>query len=116
LPYFPLYNGLLTGKFTRDGGPADSRIMRQRPHLVENAPWQKIEAFATFCEARGIGMLEATIGWLLSRPAMASVVAGATTVDQVVQNAAAAQAWQPTREDLREIDAMFPAGVDHPAQ
>ena len=113
LPYFPLYNGLFTGKFTREGGPQDSRIMRQRPHLVENAPWDRIEAYAAFCRARGVGMLEATIGWLLSRPALASVIAGATTVEQVVQNAAAATAWTPTEDDLTEIDALFPPGLDY---
>jgi 1-deoxyxylulose-5-phosphate synthase len=108
LPYFPLYNGLFTGKFTRDGGPADSRIMRQRPHLVDNAPWDAMEAFASFCADRGIGMLEATVGWLLSRPAIASVIAGATTPEQVAQNAASADAWRPTAADLAALDEIFP--------
>jgi 1-deoxyxylulose-5-phosphate synthase len=108
LPWFPLYNGLFTGKFTRTGGPSDSRIMRQRPHLVQNAPWDAIEAYAQFCDDRGIGMLEATIGWLLSRPAMSSVIAGATTVEQVVHNASTASAWTPTADDLGEIDRIFP--------
>lgn len=108
LPYFPLYNGLFTGKFTRGGGPADSRIMRQRPHLVENAPWDRMEAYAAFCAERGVGMLEATVAWLLSRPAIASVIAGATTPEQIAQNAAAADAWQPTPDDLAEIERIFP--------
>ena len=108
LPWFPLYNGLFTGKFSRTGGPTDSRIMRQRPHLLEGAPWDAIDAYERFCHDRGVGMLEATIGWLLSRPAMASVIAGATTVEQVAQNAAAASAWTPTAEDLDAIDQLFP--------
>ena len=108
LPYFPLYNGLFTGKFTRQGGPADSRIMRQRAHLVENAPWDRIEAYAAFCDERGTGMLEATIGWLLSRPAIASVIAGATTPEQIAQNAAAADAWAPSADELATIEAIFP--------
>ncbi len=115
LPYRPLFNGLLTGKFTRQGGPEDTRIMRQRPHLVDNAPWDRMESYAAFCRERGVGMLEATIGWLLSRPALASVIAGATTVEQVVQNAAAAGAWTPTQDDLAEIDVIFPAGLQHGA-
>jgi len=109
LPYCPLANGLFTGKFTREGGPADSRIMRQRPHVVENAPWDAIEAFRTLCAERGVGMLEGTFGWLLSRPTMASVIAGATSVEQVAQNAAAATAWKPQPDDLARIDALFPA-------
>ena len=108
LPYYPLYNGLLTGKFSRDGGPADTRIMRQRPQLAADAPWDRLEAFAAFCADRGIGMLEATIGWLLSRPAMGSVIAGATSVEQIGQNSAAAGAWQPSAHDLGEIDELFP--------
>jgi len=113
LPYYPLYNGLFTGKFSRQGGPEDTRIMRQRPHLVQNAPWARLEAFAAFCAERGIGMLEATVGWLLSRPALASVIAGATTEEQVAQNAAAARAWTPTPDDLAAIDLIFPVGEDH---
>ena len=111
LPYFPLANGLFTGKFTREGGPADSRIMRQRPHVATDAPWDAIEAFRDLAADRGVGMLEATMGWLLSRPAMASVIAGATTVDQVAQNAGAATAWTPDAEALATIDRLFPPPV-----
>ncbi|MCA1943206.1 MAG: aldo/keto reductase [Yonghaparkia sp.] len=108
LPYYPLANGLLTGKFSREGGPADSRIMRQRPHVAADAPWDALDAYRALCDEHGIGMLEATVGWLLSRPAMASVIAGATTVEQVAQNAAAATAWMPDAETLARIDALFP--------
>ncbi|MEZ3159899.1 aldo/keto reductase [Microbacterium sp. BWT-B31] len=107
-PYFPLHNGLLTGKFTREAAPADTRIMRQRPHIYENAPWDQLEAFQAFCDQRGITMLEATFGWLLSRPSLSSVIAGATTPEQVRANAAAATAWTPTAAELDEIDAIFP--------
>ena len=108
LPFYPLFNGLLTGKFTRDGGPADTRIMRQRPHLVDDAPWDRLERFAAFCADRGLGMLEGTIGWLLSRPAMGSVIAGATSAEQITQNAAAADAWHPAPDELAAIDEIFP--------
>jgi aryl-alcohol dehydrogenase-like predicted oxidoreductase len=108
LPYFPLHNGLLTGKFTRDAAPADSRIMRQRRHLYDDAPWDALEAFQAFCDERGITMLEATFGWLLSHPVLSSVIAGATSPEQVRANAAAASAWTPTAADLEAIDALFP--------
>ncbi|MFN4002583.1 aldo/keto reductase [Microcella sp.] len=111
LPYFPLANGLFTGKFSREGGPADSRIMRQRPHIATEAPWDAIEAFAALCADRGVGMLEGTIGWLMSRPAMASVIAGATTEQQIAQNAAAAGAWAPDADALARIDELFPASA-----
>jgi aryl-alcohol dehydrogenase-like predicted oxidoreductase len=108
LPYFPLHNGLLTGKFTRDAAPADSRIMRQRPHLYRDAPWDALEAFQAFCDERGITMLQATFGWLLARPGLSSVIAGATSQEQVRANAEAATAWTPTAADLEAIDGIFP--------
>lgn len=112
LPYFPLHNGLLTGKFTRDHAPADTRIMRQRQHVWQEAPWDALEAFQAFCDERGITMLEATFGWLLARPALASVIAGATSPEQVHANAAAATAWSPTADELARIDELFPLPAD----
>ncbi|MFK4837987.1 aldo/keto reductase [Microbacterium sp. ZW T2_14] len=107
-PYFPLHNGLLTGKFTRDAAPADTRIIRQRRHLYDDAPWDALEAFQAFCDDRDITMLEATFGWLLSHRAISSVIAGATTPEQVLANAAAASAWTPSEDDLATIDGLFP--------
>ena len=112
LPYFPLHNGLLTGKFSRDHAPADSRIMRQRQHVWQEAPWDALEAFQAFCDERGITMLEATFGWLLARPSLASVIAGATSPEQVRANAGAASAWSPTPDELVAIDALFPLPED----
>ena len=107
LPYFPLQNGLLTGKFTRTQRPADTRIMRQRPYLVEDAPWDVLEAYAAWCEARGITMLEATFGWMLAQPGLTSVIAGTTKPEQLLQNAEAATAWRPTAAEAEEISAIF---------
>ncbi|PJJ72719.1 aryl-alcohol dehydrogenase-like predicted oxidoreductase [Diaminobutyricimonas aerilata] len=108
LPYFPLFNGVFTGKFTRDGGPADSRIMRQRPHVLDEVPWDAVERFRSLCEEWGVGMLEATFVWLLSRPQLASVIAGATTPEQIARNAVAADAWHPDGEQLDRITELFP--------
>jgi aryl-alcohol dehydrogenase-like predicted oxidoreductase len=107
LPFFPLYNGLFTGKFSRTGGPADSRIMMVRKHLLDDAPWDLIEAYRTFCEERGVTMLAATFAWLLAQPALTSVIAGATTAEQIRQNAGAATAWAPTSEEIAWISALF---------
>jgi aryl-alcohol dehydrogenase-like predicted oxidoreductase len=107
LPYFPLANGLFTGKFTRTDRPADSRIARQRPNVADDAPWDAIEAYATYSTDRNVTMLAATFGWLLARPALASVIAGATTPEQIAANAAAGNAWRPTPEEVAVIDALF---------
>ncbi|MFD5225140.1 aldo/keto reductase [Microbacterium sp. NPDC058342] len=111
-PYFPLKNGLLTGKFTREGGPEGSRIMDTRRHIWADAPWDALDAYRAFCDERGITMLEATFGWLLAQPGVSSVIAGATTPEQVESNAAAADAWVPSAQDLAAIDALFPLPED----
>jgi aryl-alcohol dehydrogenase-like predicted oxidoreductase len=115
-PFFPLHNGLLTGKFTRDHAPADSRIARQRPHVWEDAPWDALEQYRAFCDERGITMLEATYGWLLAQPVITSVIAGATSAEQVRANAAAATAWTPTADDLVRIEGFFPLPEDPAAK
>lgn len=107
LPFFPLANGLFTGKFSASEHPADTRIVRQKPQVLEGAPWERIEAFRAFADARGISMLAATFGWMLAQPALTSVIAGATKPDQVRANAQASVAWQPSAEDLTEISQLF---------
>ncbi|WP_434316999.1 aldo/keto reductase [Leifsonia sp. P73] len=108
LPFFPLYNGLFTGKFSRSGGPADSRIMMLRKHLLDGAPWDAIERYQAFCDERGVTMLQATFAWLLAQPGLTSVIAGATRPEQIVANADAATAWTPSADDLATISAFFP--------
>lgn len=110
LPYFPLANGLFTGKFTRTERPADSRISRQRPHVADDAPWDAMESYTAFCTERGISILEATFGWFLSNPTLSSVIAGATRSEQARQNAAAGSGWRPNEEELAAIDGYFPRG------
>jgi len=110
LPYFPLANGLFTGKFTRTDRPADSRISRQRPHVADNAPWDAMEAYAVFCAERGISMGEATFGWFLANPGLSSVIAGATRPEQVRENAYAGSGWRPDAGELAAIDGFFPRG------
>lgn len=115
-PYFPLHNGLLTGKFTRQHLPENSRISQVRKHIWENAPWDAMEAYAEFCAQRGITMLEATFGWTLAQPGVSSVIAGATSPAQVEANAKASAAWIPDAEELALIDGFFPLPVDPGAQ
>lgn len=109
LPYFPLQNGLLTGKFTRGHRPADTRIARQRPHVADEAPWDVLERYAGFAAERGLGMLEVTFGWMLAQPALTSVIAGATGPEQIRANARAGSAWRPDASELREISELFDA-------
>lgn len=108
LPFFPLANGLFTGKFTRTDMPADSRIARQRPHIAQHADWDAMEAYQGLCNDWGVTMLEATFGWFLARPVVSSVIAGATRPEQVRQNGESAE-WRPTAEQVALIDGLFAA-------
>jgi aryl-alcohol dehydrogenase-like predicted oxidoreductase len=106
LPYFPLVSGLLTGKYRRGQPPsAGTRLAmeRYRPWL-ERAPWEVIEALEKYAAERGRSLLDVAIGGLAAQPAVASVIAGATTPEQVRANAAAG-AWQPSTEDLSILDS-----------
>lgn len=103
LPYFPLRDGLLTGKYTRAGG--EGRLSRIKPHLLEAVDWDQLESYQSLCDSAGVSMLAASIGWLLAR-GMASVIAGATTPEQARANAAAAEVELPA-ELVDAVDQLF---------
>ncbi len=111
LPFFPLANGLLTGKYRRDDAPAGTRLTDLKPALLATVPWDVIEALAQFAADLDLTMLQVAFGWLLSHPQVSSVIAGATSPEQVRANAAAAMAWRPAEADLAEIDAILAAPV-----
>jgi 1-deoxyxylulose-5-phosphate synthase len=105
LPYFPLANGLLTGKYRRGAdAPAGTRLA-QREQVLQNANWDAVEGLTQFAEQRGIGILDVAFGALAAKPAVSSVIAGATTPEQVYANANAGQ-WEPTDDELDEIDKI----------
>lgn len=104
LPFFPLANGLLTGKHTRAAGPAAGTRMEGR--RVRDATWDTIEALDGFARDRGHSLLDLAIGALAARPPVASVIAGATKPEQVLANVAAGD-WAPTAEDLDALDALL---------
>jgi len=87
LPYFPLHNGLLTGKYTRDGG--EGRLTRLKPEVLESVDWNLMERYQALCDEAGVTMLQATFAWLLAQDGISSVIAGATRPEQIEANAAA---------------------------
>lgn len=87
LPYFPLYNGLLTGKYTAEGG--QGRLSKIKPHLLAGVDWDRLSAYQRLCDQAGLTMLQATISWLAAQPPVTTVIAGATRAEQARQNAAA---------------------------
>lgn len=107
LPYFPLANGLLTGKYAGGKAPAGSRLTHSRRNLLDDADWAQLEQFSKFAAHRDLTEVEVAFSWLAAQPAVASVIAGATKPEQVKANAAAVR-WVPGEEDLAELDAIFP--------
>ncbi|WP_189058222.1 aldo/keto reductase [Longimycelium tulufanense] len=109
VPYFPLANGLLTGKYHRDAAPPPGSRLAGRERLLADAPWDRIEQLRMFAAERGLTMLDVAIAWLARQPAVGTVIAGATTPEQVRANAAASH-WSPTEDDLADIDEICPPG------
>ena len=107
LPFFPLASGLLTGKLEPDKpAPADSRLsLSWTSRFTTDRNVAIAEALKGFAAARGHTLLELAFSWLLSRPQIASVIAGATSPEQVRSNAAAVN-WPVTQEELAEIDRL----------
>ncbi len=109
LPFFPLASGLLTGKYKRGAAvPADSRFAKA-PALKDRYVTPRNEAIVdklqAFAEKRGHTMLELAFSWLACRPQVASVIAGATRVEQVEQNVKAI-GWALSAAEMAEIDQI----------
>ncbi len=108
LPYFPLANGLLTGKYRRGRPlPAGSRGKDEwGPKVFTEENLQIADDLQQFAESRGHSLLELAFSWLASRPAVASVIAGAKSPEQAVSNSRAAD-WALTPADLAEVDRIL---------
>jgi aryl-alcohol dehydrogenase-like predicted oxidoreductase len=109
LPYFPLANGLLTGKVRKGQEiPAGTRLTEpRRAGFVTDAKLDKVEELISWGDAQGVSILEIAIGGLAAQPACSSVIAGATSPAQVRANAAAG-GWEPTEDQLAAIDKIVP--------
>ncbi|MBV9488029.1 MAG: aldo/keto reductase [Frankiaceae bacterium] len=105
LPYFPLANGLLTGKYTRGKAAPEGTRLAGRPDGLSDEKFDKVDALQKYADERGISLLDVAIGGLAAKRAVASVIAGATKPEQVVANVAAGQ-WSPSRDDLRALNAL----------
>ena len=109
IPFSPLANGLLTGKYRRNQPmPEGARLtvtQRMADRYLTERNWDAVEGLADFCAARGRTMLELAFSWLASRPGVSSIIAGATAPEQLEANVDAT-GWKLTSEDLAEIDRL----------
>jgi len=108
LPFFPLEYGLLTGKYRRgEAAPEGSRLAVQTQRL-EAADFNVIEALEAFAAERSISILDVAIGGLVAKPYIGSVIAGATSAEQVMANVKAGE-WAPSDDDLSALDDLTAA-------
>ncbi len=109
LPFFPLANGLLSGKYDLDQPPPQGTRLAFPDFASRTLTDRNIECvrrLQAFCRQRGRSLLELAFSWLVSKPIVSSVIAGATSPEQIIQNAGAA-GWELSRQELDEIDRLL---------
>jgi aryl-alcohol dehydrogenase-like predicted oxidoreductase len=116
LPYFPLASGLLSGKYAKDrAAPENTRLSAAdsplRARFLSADKVARAEALRAFAEARGHSLLELAFSWLKAQRPVASIIAGATTEDQIRANVNAVE-WNLTPDDLQEVDRLAPLAAE----
>ncbi len=107
LPYFPLANGLLTGKVRKGQAPPPGSRLAGRPGYLTESKLDRVETLISWAAERGLTVLEVAVGALAAQPGCTSVIAGATSPEQVKANAVAGD-WIPSAADLAELDQIVP--------
>jgi aryl-alcohol dehydrogenase-like predicted oxidoreductase len=114
MPYFPLASGVLTGKYRKgQSHPEGSRLAAWGPMADQFASDEKldvVERLEEYAVAHGHTLPELALSWLAGVPSVGSVIAGATSPEQVRANAAATTAWSLTPEERAEVDALARVG------
>jgi aryl-alcohol dehydrogenase-like predicted oxidoreductase len=105
VPFPPLARGLLTGKYRRREPPPAGVRLAGGGLPDDDATWERVERLGAFAAARGLSLLEVAVGGLAAMPAVSSVIAGATSPEQVRANAAAGQ-WEPSVDELAELRGL----------
>jgi aryl-alcohol dehydrogenase-like predicted oxidoreductase len=107
LPYFPLANGLLTGKVRRGQGPLPGTRLASRQGYITGKKLDRVEALIAWAGGQGITLLDVAVGGLAAQPGCASVISGAMSAEQVKANAQAGS-WIPSADQLAAIDEVVP--------
>lgn len=108
VPWGPLAGGFLTGKYTRgEEFPEGTRMASSEwaRAVLTDRNWDRLEGLQAFASERGLSMPDLAMGWLVAQPTIATVIAGATRVEQVAENAKASDVTF-TAEDLTRIDEI----------
>lgn len=109
LPYFPLAGGLLTGKYTRGEAPPEGSRGTFSPYVknrLTDSNFDKLDKLRAFADSRGHTLHDLAFSWLLSRKQIPSVIAGATTPEQVSENAKKVE-WKLSEDDLAGLKELL---------
>jgi len=106
LPFYPLANGLLTGKTRRGGAPQGRLAMDRYQKYLTDENFDVAEAIEAYATERSVSMVQVALGWLIAQDAVPSVTPGATKAEQITSNASAAE-WRPTVDDLETLEAIL---------
>ncbi len=107
LPYYPLENGFLTGKYRRgEAAPEGTRLAASDRGALTERNFDILESLEAFCADRGRAILELAFAWLLANPMVSSVIAGATRAEQVEANANAA-GWMLSNDEMDEVNGIL---------
>ena len=114
LPFFPLAGGLLTGKY-RHGEPlpAGARLTdtkRSADRFLTERNWRIVDALQAFADSKGRKLVDVAVGWVLARPWVGSVIAGATSAEQIESNVAAG-AVRLADDEIAELDRLTAPGA-----
>jgi aryl-alcohol dehydrogenase-like predicted oxidoreductase len=107
LPYYPLANGLMTGKVRRGVPPPEGSRLAGRRDYITDRKIDQVERLIDWARQHGVTILDVAVGGLAAQPGCSSVIAGATSPEQVKANAAAAS-WVPSAEELADLDRVVP--------
>jgi aryl-alcohol dehydrogenase-like predicted oxidoreductase len=107
LPYFPLANGLLTGKVRRGVPPPPGSRLAGRPGYITDGKLDRVDSLIAWAQQHGVTVLDVAVGGLAAQPGCSSVIAGATSPEQVKANAEAAS-WIPSADELADLDRLVP--------
>jgi aryl-alcohol dehydrogenase-like predicted oxidoreductase len=106
IPYYPLASGLLTGKYRRDQAAPEGARLSTREEIATDEQWRVVEALIGYAEQQGVPLTDVAIGALLTQPAVASVITGATRASQLESNASAAN-WKPSAAELETLRSLL---------
>jgi aryl-alcohol dehydrogenase-like predicted oxidoreductase len=108
IPYSPLASGFLTGKYRKgEEQKTEGRLTGPRGsrRLFTDANWEKLAKLEKFAAERGHTVGELAIAWLLAKPWISTVIAGARKPEQVTTNIACGE-WKLTPEEVAQVDAI----------